>query len=84
MAAEQKCAFFNTFMAMGGNGTMGEWYGAEPRLVGADFIHPMPSGAKIVGNLFYRALLDSYNKFKTRRLTQGFAKTGKPDANLRP
>lgn len=73
VAAEQKCAFFNTFMAMGGNGTMGEWYAAEPRLVGADFIHPMKGGAKIVGNLFYRALLDSYNKFKTQRLTVGFA-----------
>ncbi|MBY0506428.1 MAG: hypothetical protein K2X03_21085 [Bryobacteraceae bacterium] len=83
VAAEYKCAFFNTFMAMGGNGTMGEWYGAEPRLVGADFIHPMPAGAKIVGNLFYRALLDSYNKFKTRRLTEGFAKTGKPAPILR-
>ena len=84
VAAEQKFAFFNTFMAMGGNGTMGEWYGAEPRLVGADFIHPMPAGAKIVGNLFYRALLDSYNKFKTQRLTQGFAKAHKPEPNLRP
>lgn len=93
VAADQKCAFFNTFMAMGGNGTMGEWYGAEPRLVGADFIHPMPGGAKIVGNLFYRALLDSYNKHKTKR-TQGFAGTlgkatvnkpaGNPDTNLRP
>ena len=68
MAAEQKCAFFNTFMAMGGNGTMGEWYAAEPRLVGADFIHPMPGGAKIVGNLFFRALMDSYNKYKTAKL----------------
>jgi hypothetical protein len=73
VAGELKCAFFNTFMAMGGNGTMGEWYAAEPRLVGADFIHPMPGGAKIVGNLFYRALLDSSNKYKTQRLTQGLA-----------
>lgn len=81
VAAEQKLAFFNTFMAMGGNGTMGEWYAAEPRLVGADFIHPMPGGAKIVGNLFYRALLDSYNKYKNLRLTQGLAQSiGKPAA----
>jgi lysophospholipase L1-like esterase len=90
VAAEQKCAFFNTFMAMGGNGTMGEWYAAEPRLVGADFIHPMPGGAKIVGNLFYRAVMDSYNKYKTMRLTRGFARvggvqrTGNQPPNLRP
>ncbi len=83
VAAEQKCAFFNTFMAMGGNGTMGEWYSAEPRLVGADFIHPMPSGAKIVGNLFYRALLDSYNKYKNKRLNERLPPP-KAEANLRP
>ena len=56
------------------------------RLVGADFIHPMPGGAKIVGNLFYRALLDSYNKFKTERLNEGFdenAVAGKAEPNLR-
>ncbi len=83
VAAEQKLAFFNTFMAMGGNGTMGEWYAAEPRLVGADFIHPMPGGAKIVGNLFFRALLDGYNKYKTKRLTEGFAQAAVKSATMK-
>jgi len=67
-ARESGCAFFNTFEAMGGIGTMGRWYGAEPRLVGADFIHPMPAGAKIVGGLLYQALIDGYNKYKLRLL----------------
>ncbi len=49
VAAETGVAFFNTFQAMGGQGTMARWYAAEPRLVGADYIHPMPAGAKIVG-----------------------------------
>lgn len=75
VAADTQCAFYNTFLAMGGPGTMGRWYDAEPRLVGADFIHPMPGGAKIVGNLFYKALLDGYNKYKVRQLQQQFAKT---------
>jgi hypothetical protein len=61
-------AFFNTFEAMGGEGTMGRWYSAEPRLVGADFIHPMPAGAKIVGELLYNALRDGYNQYKLRQL----------------
>ncbi len=64
VASEYGCAFFNTFEAMGGPGTMGRWYLAEPRMVGADLIHPMPSGAKIVGNLLYKSLQDGYRKYK--------------------
>jgi len=68
VAADTKVGFFNTFEAMGGEGTMGRWYLAEPRMVGADLIHPMPSGAKIVGNLFYKAVLDGYNRYKLKTL----------------
>jgi len=68
VANETGAAFFNTFEAMGGEGTMARWYTAEPRLVGADFIHPMPAGAKIVGELLYGALRDGYNDYKLRQL----------------
>jgi lysophospholipase L1-like esterase len=74
VAMETGCGFFNTFLAMGGPGTMGQWYQAEPRLVGGDFIHPMPAGAKIVGNLLYQALFDGYSQFKVRRVREKFAK----------
>ncbi len=74
VAGETGCGFFNTYMAMGGPGTMGQWYQAEPRLVGGDFIHPMPAGARIVGNLLYQALFDGYNQFKVRRMQEKFAK----------
>jgi lysophospholipase L1-like esterase len=63
-------AFFNTFEAMGGEGTMAKWYNGEPRLVGADFIHPMPAGARIVGELLYNALRDGYNEYKLRQLKE--------------
>jgi lysophospholipase L1-like esterase len=68
VAAETGAAFFNTFEAMGGAGTMARWYTGEPRLVSADFIHPMPAGAKIVGELLYNALRDGYNEYKLRQL----------------
>jgi lysophospholipase L1-like esterase len=68
-------AFFNTFQAMGGPGTMGRWYASEPRLVGADFIHPMPAGAKIVGELLYSALRDGYNDYKLRQLNKAVVQT---------
>src|SRR5579872_7406885 len=73
VANETGMAFFNTFVAMGGEGTMARWYAAEPRLVGADYIHPMPGGAKIVGGLLYRALRDGYNEYKLRELKQRMA-----------
>jgi hypothetical protein len=46
---------------MGGEGTMGRWYQAQPRLVSADFMHPLPAGAAIVGGLFESALVKSYD-----------------------
>ena len=72
VAAEYGCAFFNTFEAMGGPGTMGRWYTAEPRMVGADLIHPMPSGAKIVGNLLYKSLQDGYRRYKLQLAKEKF------------
>lgn len=71
VAQETGCAFFNTFEAMGGPGTMGRWYEAEPRLVGADFIHPMPAGARVVGELLFKALMEGYNGYKLRLITLG-------------
>jgi lysophospholipase L1-like esterase len=67
VAQQEGVAFFNTFQAMGGQGTMGKWYAAEPRLVGADFIHPMPGGAKIIGELLFKAVMDGYNRYKTEK-----------------
>jgi lysophospholipase L1-like esterase len=78
IASETGTAFFNTFEAMGGEGTMARWYAAEPRLVGADYIHPMPGGAKIVGELLYRALRDGYNEYKIRELKNKMAQAGEP------
>ncbi len=75
IAAETRVAFFNTYQAMGGAGTMGRWYEAEPRLVGADFTHPMPAGAKLVGGLLHQALFDGYNRHKIRNMRAGLKTT---------
>ena len=76
VAAEYGCAFFNTFEAMGGPGTMGLWYLTEPRKVGADLIHPMPAGAKIVGNLLYKSLQDGYRRYKLALAKEKFGEPG--------
>lgn len=83
LAAGNGCAFFNTFEAMGGPGTMGKWYMAEPRLVSADFIHPLPAGGRIVGTLLYNALMDGYNAYKQRLLRQTVA-SGRSSGAARP
>lgn len=70
LAVEQGVAFFNTFEAMGGSGTMARWYAAQPRLVGADYIHPLPAGAKIVGELLYDNLRDGFAAYKLRKLKE--------------
>lgn len=66
VAAETHVAFFDTFDAMGGSGTMARWYGASPRLVTADLLHPTPQGAGIVGALFVRQLSLRYDRWKMR------------------
>jgi lysophospholipase L1-like esterase len=66
MAVEMNCAFFNTFQAMGGEGTMARWYNVQPRLVSADFTHPLPAGARKVGVLLDQALESGYRQFKAR------------------
>jgi lysophospholipase L1-like esterase len=70
LAAELGVGFFNTFEAMGGQGTIAKWYAAQPRLVGSDYIHPLPAGAKIVGELLYDSLRDGYSEFKLRKLKE--------------
>jgi lysophospholipase L1-like esterase len=67
VATEMGCAFFNTFQAMGGEGTMARWYSNQPRLVSADFMHPLPGGARKVGILLYDALTSGYEHYKWRK-----------------
>jgi lysophospholipase L1-like esterase len=64
VAGEMHCAFFDTYDAMGGDGTMSRWYAASPRLVTADLLHPTPQGATIVAGLFVEQLGLGYNRWK--------------------
>ena len=64
IAAEQACAFFDTFTAMGGEGTVAEWCEARPKLMGGDYTHPTAKGAEVVGTLIYDALMKAYENHK--------------------
>lgn len=80
VAADMGCGFFNTFEAMGGAGTMAKWYNDTPRLVSADLLHPMPAGARKVGELLYQALIQGFLRFKVEYLSQR-AKLTLPDGD---
>ncbi|MBD0372229.1 MAG: hypothetical protein ICV60_15410 [Pyrinomonadaceae bacterium] len=69
VALDTGCAFFDTFKAMGGEGTMAKWYAGAGKnhYVGGDLTHPTAEGAEIVGRLIYEALNDGYSKYKARQ-----------------
>ncbi len=64
VAGDLHCAFFDTFNAMGGDGTMSRWTASKPRLVTADLIHPTPQGALIVAEQLISNLDLGYTRWK--------------------
>ena len=69
-ARENGVAFFDTFAAMGGEGTMARWYESEPRLVTADFTHTTFAGSARVARLLVGALGRAYEAWKEARRPQ--------------
>ncbi|MGC4066505.1 MAG: GDSL-type esterase/lipase family protein [Polyangiaceae bacterium] len=55
VAQDLGCAFFDTFTAMGGNGSMPRWF--RRGLGQADLTHPTAVGAEVLGNWLYRAVM---------------------------
>ncbi len=67
VAREQKCAFYDTFAAMGGEGSIWRWYRSRPRLATDDFRHATPKGYKVLGNMFYKALMKGFSDHVRRK-----------------
>ncbi len=63
-AAEVGCAFFDTYEAMGGAGSMAAW--VQRGLGQADLTHPTGVGSEVIGNWIYRALLQGYEAYRTK------------------
>jgi hypothetical protein len=61
VARELGCAFWNTFEAMGGHGSMAVW--AKRGLAQADLIHPSGWGAQVLGTWLYAALTRGYHEY---------------------
>lgn len=62
VAAEANVGFWNTFEAMGGEGTMATW--VKKGLAGSDLTHPSPAGGEILGDLLYKAITSGYEAWQ--------------------
>jgi hypothetical protein len=60
VAKREGCAFFDTYAAMGGEGSIARWRKARPRLATSDLRHATPEGYELTGNLYYKALLKAF------------------------
>jgi len=58
------CAFFNTYQAMGGPGSMAGWVGRG--LGQADLTHPTGSGSEVLASWIFRALMAGYAQYIAR------------------
>jgi lysophospholipase L1-like esterase len=67
VAKAQGCAFFDTFAAMGGEGSMAKWLRARPKLATSDLRHATPAGYDLIGTMYYKALLKAFSDYLTGR-----------------
>ena len=66
VAQQEGCAFYDTFEAMGGLGTIERWRKASPPLASPDLRHPTVSGQRHVAHELYRALMHAYAAYRKR------------------
>jgi lysophospholipase L1-like esterase len=69
VAKETGVAFWNTFEAMGGEGSMAKWM--RSGLGGGDFTHPSPQGAELIGDLFSKSLTTGFEAWRSRHPEAG-------------
>jgi lysophospholipase L1-like esterase len=60
VALSHGAAFWSTFDAMGGEGSMARWVKATPQLGGGDLTHPTPLGAEVIGDMLGDAIVTAY------------------------
>ncbi len=67
-AKDTGCAFFNTYRAMGGPGSMAAW--VSRGLGQADLTHPTGSGSEVIGSWIFRALMAGYDQYNSGAATK--------------
>ncbi len=66
LAAQEGCAFFNSYDAMGGAGSMFRWRKQNPPLAEPDLKHLNPRGRVKMAGMMYEALMTGYVDYRQR------------------
>jgi len=61
------CAYFDLYNALGGEGTIRDWFQASPRKIAPDLGHLMRPGAIEVGDTITEALMKGYEAWRKRQ-----------------
>jgi lysophospholipase L1-like esterase len=64
VARAHGAAFYDTFAAMGGEGSMARWARTKPQLGGGDLTHPTPLGAEVLGDLLADSIVSAYESWR--------------------
>jgi lysophospholipase L1-like esterase len=64
VARESGVAFWTTYEAMGGEGSMAKW--VKKGLGGGDLTHPSPQGAEALGDLLFKSLTTGFDAWLSR------------------
>lgn len=65
VAQKAGCAFFDSFTAMGGAGSMRKWRAQKPPLASGDLKHLNHRGRVVLGGWIYDAVIDAYVDYRT-------------------
>ncbi|HRZ41186.1 MAG TPA: hypothetical protein P5228_00615 [Bacteroidales bacterium] len=57
-------AYWDMYEAMGGKNSMPSWVAASPPLAAPDYTHFSPRGSRLIGEMFYNALIWEYQLWK--------------------
>ena len=79
VAREMEVAFWSTFDAMGGEGSMARWFKATPRLGAGDLFHPTRLGGEVLGEMFYNALMQGFADYLQKSGMPGLPVAPPPD-----
>lgn len=62
-ALRSGAAFWDCYMAMGGQNSMPAWVYATPALASKDFVHFTLRGSNLIAEMFYSSLMNSYEEY---------------------
>lgn len=83
-ALKAGCAFYDTYEAMGGQGSMARWYQQKPRLCAGDMTHPNRRGADLLGDGLYRSFVTGVVQHEGNALRAAGIAVAKPEIVYAP